>query len=90
MIKILPEHVKLLKRLEWQWQDCESGAPAVDCKRPYGNSGDPEDDIREILGWREGKTPDERIEQEERAFDLHHEMLGVIVQILKEYIENHG
>lgn len=30
------------------WENCEYGAPAIDCKRPYGNSS-VVDDIREIL-----------------------------------------
>jgi hypothetical protein len=31
------------------WDDCEFGAPACDCKRPYGNS-DVYGDMAEILG----------------------------------------
>ena len=36
--ELKPEHIKLLKAAEWRWEDCEFGAPAIDCKRPYGNS----------------------------------------------------
>lgn len=43
-------HVKLLQRAFVRWDDCEYGAPAIDPKRPYGNS-DVEHDIAEILGW---------------------------------------
>ncbi len=32
------EHVKLLSSTYVGWQDCETGAPAIDPKRPYGNS----------------------------------------------------
>ena len=42
------EHIKLLTEAYVSWFDCEFGAPAIDCKRPYGNSyvlGD----INEIL-----------------------------------------
>lgn len=44
------DHITLLRRANLRWDDCEYGAPAIDCKRPYGNS-DVELDIAEILGW---------------------------------------
>lgn len=43
------EHLKLLRQANVGWHDCEFGAPAIDCKRPYGNS-QVYDDIAEILG----------------------------------------
>jgi len=42
-------HLKLLVRMYVGWYDCESGAPLVDPKRPYGNS-DVAGDVAEILG----------------------------------------
>jgi hypothetical protein len=45
---VLPEHLTLLRRAFVSWDGCEYGAPAIDCKRPYGN-GDVPDDIRELL-----------------------------------------
>lgn len=45
---VTDEHVKLLRRFQVGWQDCETGAPEIDPKRPYGNSAVPED-IHEIL-----------------------------------------
>lgn len=42
------EHIKLLQNAVVRWEDCEFGAPAIDCKRPYGNSGVYED-MCEIL-----------------------------------------
>jgi hypothetical protein len=68
---ITDNHIKLLKRMWVNWQDCEYGAPAVDCKRPYGNS-DVEDDICEILGWV--GTPDGLND----ARNIHTEMLTVV------------
>ena len=44
------DHIKLLRRAYVRWEDCEYGAPAIDCKRPYGNSS-VEEDIAEILDW---------------------------------------
>lgn len=43
------EHLKLLRHAHVTWNDCEFGAPAIDCKRPYGNSSVILD-IAEILG----------------------------------------
>jgi hypothetical protein len=57
-------HLKLLSNLNVVWRTCEYGAPAIDCKRPYGNS-DVESDIAEILGWDEPSTNSaERIHRE--------------------------
>ena len=36
--KITDDHIKLLRRAYFQWQDDEYGAPEIDPKRPYGNS----------------------------------------------------
>ena len=33
-----PEHIQLLRKAYVRWEDCETGAPAIDPKRPYGNS----------------------------------------------------
>jgi hypothetical protein len=67
------QHIKLLQRMYVTWFDCEFGSPAIDPKRPYGNS-DCEEDIAEILGieWEDdgdGMSDDLR----ERMEDLHKE-----------------
>lgn len=46
---VTPEHVRLMRRMIVSWESAEYGAPCIDPKRPYGNSGVAED-IREILG----------------------------------------
>ena len=33
-----PDALKLLARAYWRYEDFEYGAPAIECKRPYGNS----------------------------------------------------
>jgi hypothetical protein len=43
------DHLILLQRAYVRWDDCETGAPAIDPKRPYGNSSVALD-IAEILG----------------------------------------
>jgi len=52
--EIKEEHLKLAKRMNVSWEDCEFGAPAIDCKRPYGNSS-VHQDMLEILGMKELK-----------------------------------
>ena len=61
-------HIKLLKKSYWRYEDCEFGAIAMDCKRPYGNSGVLED-VREITGLPNSNTTLE---------NLHRGLEGVI------------
>ena len=63
---ITKDHLKLLKRMYVGWDDCEFGAPAIDCKRPYGNS-DVLDDIKEITGKRS---------------NILHKQMKVVLQII--------
>jgi hypothetical protein len=77
---VTAEHIALLPRLCFGWQDCEYGAPEVDPKRPYGNS-DVQRDIAKILGWPLVKTrggDDLSPEQSERADAIHREMATVL------------
>jgi len=46
---ITKDHLKLLGASYWNWNYCETGAPEMDPKRPYGNS-DVAGDVRTILG----------------------------------------
>ena len=74
-----PEHIKLLQNAYIGWDGCEFGAPAIDCKRPYGNSN-VVDDIAEILGWGTGELTKE---QKDYAHKLHEETqtaLQILVQ----------
>jgi len=76
------EHLKLLRRMWIRWEDCEYGAPAVDSKRPYGNS-DVEGDIAEILCWEFEEDEWDGVPADIRgaAADIHSEMQTVL-QIL--------
>ena len=71
---VTEEHLKLLRRACVSWDDCEFGAPEIDCKRPYGNS-DVYSDIAEILGIPEDDWSDEDMgvlpEAEWRFLRLH-------------------
>lgn len=69
------DHLTLLQHAFVGWQDCETGAPEIDPKRPYGNSDVPSD-VAELLGKPalvddEGDIIDEdRVEEMDR---LHRE-----------------
>ena len=71
---VLPEHITLLRNMYLRWDDCEFGAPAVDSKRPYGNSS-VYPDIAQILGIKGEDTSNGYEEltrgQEEYLWELH-------------------
>lgn len=66
------EHVKLLRAAIVNWEDCEFGAPSIDCKRPYGNSS-VYGDIAEILGIKEDKDGEFTGDEYGRMARLHKE-----------------
>lgn len=74
------EHVKLLTsgRVFIEWDFTETGAPAINPKRPYGNSSVAED-VAEILGW--GQLDEEDLRYEE-AMKLHYETKTALSVIL--------
>jgi hypothetical protein len=74
--KLTKDHITLLSNMLVEWDDCETGAPAIDPKRPYGNSN-VATDIAELLGVKpdgdgdyEGDLSED---QEERLLKLHKE-----------------
>jgi hypothetical protein len=81
---VKPEHLKLLKRMYIGWEDCEFGAPAVDCKRPYGNSW-VYGDIADILDIKPAGENEEEFtdEQEDVMRGLHKEMQTVLQILVK-------
>lgn len=70
--EVKKEHLALLKRAYVDWYDCEYGAPAINCKRPYGNSG-VNYDIAHILGWEYDEDDGLTEEQSTKARTLHEE-----------------
>lgn len=87
--RLTEEHVKLLcgnGRYYVEMSDWgENPAPAVNSKRPYGNS-DVAEDVAEILGWKleldEDGYPELSEEQEERAEQIHSETADALQVIL--------
>lgn len=75
---------KLAKELCWHWNDGETGAPAIDSKRPYGNSS-VACDVLEILGMTQegddGNGPCWSSNQREWAMELHRDMLPYLKQL---------
>ncbi len=78
---VTEDHIKLVEKFYVKWFDCEYGAPCIDPKRPYGNSG-VVNDIADILGWEipEYGTP-EWDEMSQKCGDIHQET-QVVLQIL--------
>jgi hypothetical protein len=74
---VTEDHLKLLRRAYAGWDDCEFGAPAIDCKRPYGNS-DVIGDIAEILGVETNDEGDVSPDENARLIRLHGETATVL------------
>lgn len=59
------DHITLMRGLCFCWGDCEYGGPAVDCKRPFGNSGRTQiiRDMAQVMGLPDSAIYDERSEE---------------------------
>jgi hypothetical protein len=83
--KLTKKHIKLLRQMYVDWQDCETGAPAIDPKRPYGNS-DVENDIHQILTGesigRVSSKRDELTEKERIKYRNLHAETEIALQIV--------
>lgn len=79
------EHVKLLRAANVRWDNCEFGAPAIDCKRPYGNSAVLYD-MAEILGVQQVEVDGGELRllerDADRLADLHAETETALQVIL--------
>ena len=77
ILTITEDHIKLLRAAYIDWEDCEFGAPAIDCKRPYGNSS-VYYDIAEILDIDPDAEEDFTDEQESYMGKTHRELQYVL------------
>lgn len=84
--EIKEEHLTLLQNAYVGWESCEFGAPAINCKRPYGNNY-VEGDIAEILKWKVDEDGELTDEQYELAEKLHKETQTAlqICLVMKEF-----
>jgi hypothetical protein len=73
---IYQEHLDLLRAMEWEWNDCEFGAPAVDCKRPFGSSSGYHYDMAKAVGWQYDADSQE---QEDELMRLYRETMTVLM-----------
>ena len=48
--RLTEQHITLLRNACVYWEDCETGAPGIDPKRPYGNSG-VASDVTDLAAW---------------------------------------
>lgn len=83
LFELKDEHIKLLRNMCVSWDDCEFGAPSIDCKRPYGNS-DVYDDMAKILGISGTIVDDEEVFSEEQIvmMDQLHKDTEIALQIV--------
>jgi hypothetical protein len=77
IFELKQEHIDLLSETYLDWDNCEYGAPCINCKRPYGNS-DVENDIAEIIKLPKKGNWDKEEEMwndeaREKLYDLHKE-----------------
>lgn len=83
--QLTAEHIKLFAAAYVGWDDCEYGAPAIDCKHPYGD-GDVPESIAKILNWpvyvAEEEDNDGYDEMCDRARDIHEEMRTALQIVL--------
>jgi hypothetical protein len=80
------QHVTLLRNAYVGWDDCEFGAPAINCKRPYGNS-DVLTDIAKLLhpeftAMREGAQMDWMEDNADRLRAVHEETQNALQIVL--------
>ena len=73
------QHIKLLKSAYVSWDGCEFGAPAIDCKRPYGNGNVIRDMVKILFGEMDEDTQ-EKLEEnlEDFLINLHNELKDVL------------
>lgn len=87
---VIPAHIALLRELRIFWQDNPkgdnvtwlTGAPSINLRRPYGNSGI-EADVANIIGvpepdWDAGE---DWTEEELSAFAVLHRSMEIVLQI---------
>jgi len=64
------EHITLIQNFNVNWQNCETGAPIIDSKRPYGNSSVAYD-VAELLGVKPKNDDELTYKQEDQLLRLH-------------------
>jgi len=90
IFEVTDQHIKLISNMNVSWDGCEFGAPAIDCKRPYGNS-EVFGDIAQILGFitedelrseNSEEIIEKLVDEFEEEFIQLHEDCQTVLQIL--------
>ena len=84
LFQLTEDHIKLLNRMYVYWDDDSyDGAPAIDTKRPYGNSG-VVNDVYEIIHGKEWDYEHEEMPEEiyEQMMDIHAETATALQIVL--------
>lgn len=79
--EVTDQHIKLIRNFYVDWDNCETGAPTIDPKRPYGNS-DVAYDMCKILN---GKAFDGEMDDDVMSdyLNLHRETETALQIILR-------
>ena len=80
--RLTTSHLRLLRKMNVGWQECEYGAPEINPKRPYGNSS-VELDIAEEFGWSVDRDNGLTQDQSETASNLHRETQTALQIVLQ-------
>ena len=80
---VTEQHLALLRRTYVTWEYVEFGAPAIDGKRPYGNS-DVLGDIIDIIGEAPEQVDllEEWVEENQERLAKIHGEVGIVLQIV--------
>lgn len=77
--RLTETHIRLLRSMYVGWQDCETGAPEIDPKRPYGNSDVASDVHKIITGERKHELTEMRRDD---YLTLHRETAAALQIVL--------
>jgi len=79
--ELTENHIKLIRSFYIGWQNCETGAPEVDPKRPYGNSSVAYD-VYEIIN---GYSPADELDDDtiNQYLTLHRETETALQIVLR-------
>jgi hypothetical protein len=78
---VTEEHLKLIRKFNVGWQDCETGAPEIDPKRPYGNSSVAVD-VYEILDGHAIGDKELTKDERDKYLKLHRETENALQVVL--------
>lgn len=83
IFELKEEHILILQKVGWIWDDVEYGGIAMDSKRPFGFSGGIEGDIAEAIHYiPKNKGEGLNFEEKDKMRELYHETYDALMFIL--------